>query len=115
MFEANQHGFDLKMPLAPDRSLLGQPQERVRRAKVTAAVVADRKVRAVHELLVADDADDRLMRDRLAVGAGVEVQVVQASKLGQSLKIMRRLKASGRMGEDQFHIRIRFAITPYPM
>ena len=50
-----------------------------------------------------------------AVGAGVEPEVVQSGQVGQSLQVVGRLEAPGRMGQDQLHVGIVLAVVPDPV
>ena len=86
------------MLFSPHGRFFVEPDKGVGRAERTAAHVADGQVRAIHQLAVAKGAQDRLVGNWLAVGAGVKVQIVEVGQRGQAFHIVGRLKAARRMG-----------------
>ena len=53
-----------------------------------------------------EDSHDRLVCDWLAVGAGVEPEVVESSQCREPFEVVRGLKAPGRVGENELLVRI---------
>ena len=91
MFDPYQEGLDPPLGLIPLAAGGIDPDKAIAGTEVGSPNVGNGKVRAVHQLPVAEGANDDLVRQGRAVGAGIEVEVLQtpvawASKTRSGMK-----------------------------
>ena len=100
MFQSYEQRLNQSMFFVPDGCVFVEPKERIGYAQRSASPMTNREVTTIHQPVVTDDAHNRLMGDGFAVGAGVEVEIVESLQLRQALQVVGGLKAARRVGQD---------------